>query len=243
MPEDLFEDRISRCELPIVFAVDTSGSMAGQRLSQLNIALQEINTILVSLANQSDVRLSIRLIEFNTTARWLVGNVESGVDNLNVYFSEASGLTNTGEALKLAGRVMNRRYLSCRTLRPVVFLITDGVSIDPQATIEAIDDLRNAFGGRDKILRVGLRIGDELITELKDFASVYGESPAVFDVDDLGHITKVGLLKKILFAHFHFNDGHTHDRVSPYDEPLPPDLSGWDDDGWDDDELDDDEWV
>ena len=57
---------------PITFVVDTSGSMTGQRLVQLNSALHELSNILESLAYQGDIQLSIRLIEFNTTARYLI---------------------------------------------------------------------------------------------------------------------------------------------------------------------------
>ena len=111
MPENLCEVGISRNEWPIVFVVDTSGSMVGQRLSQLNIALQELNSMLESLAYQNEVQLSIRLIEFNTTARRLVGDLEADVEHLDVYFSEAVGLTNTAEALRLTRGVMTYRYL------------------------------------------------------------------------------------------------------------------------------------
>ena len=63
---------------PIIFAVDTSGSMAGSRLSQLNEALQELTCMLEIVADQMEVELSMRLIEFNTEARWLVGGVRIG---------------------------------------------------------------------------------------------------------------------------------------------------------------------
>lgn len=129
MPENLCEVGISRNEWPIVFVVDTSGSMVGQRLSQLNIALQELNSMLESLAYQNEVQLSIRLIEFNTTARRLVGDLEADVEHLDVYFSEAVGLTNTAEALRLTRGVMTYRYLGPHSLKPVVILITDGCSV------------------------------------------------------------------------------------------------------------------
>lgn len=86
---------------PIIFVVDTSGSMAGVRLAQLNAALQELNFMLETLANQNEVRLSIRLIEFNTTAYWRVGNLESDAEHLDIHFSDATGMTNTAEALRL----------------------------------------------------------------------------------------------------------------------------------------------
>ena len=40
---------------PIIFAVDTSGSMAGSRLSQLNEALQELTCMLEIVADQMEV--------------------------------------------------------------------------------------------------------------------------------------------------------------------------------------------
>ena len=64
---------------PITFVVDTSGSMAGQRLVQLNSALHELSNILESLAYQGDIQLSIRLIEFNTTARWVLGDASTWI--------------------------------------------------------------------------------------------------------------------------------------------------------------------
>lgn len=155
----------------ITLVVDTSSSMAGQRLVQLNSALHELSNIPESLAYQGDIQLSIRLIEFNTTARWVLGDAEKCEDHLDVYFSEASGLTNTGEALRLARSAMNRTCMSERFLKPILFLVTDGMSIDSQNTFDAIDELKCAFGSHDILLRVALRIGDEWIPELEAFAS------------------------------------------------------------------------
>ena len=115
---------------PIIFVVDTSGSMAGTRMAQLNSVLQELNTMLETLANQNEVRLSIRLIEFNTTACWRVGNLEFDVDHLDIHFSDAAGTTNTAEALRLASGVMTRRYLMEDSLKPIILLITDGCSMN-----------------------------------------------------------------------------------------------------------------
>ena len=216
---------------PITFVVDTSGSMAGQRLSQLNTSLQEINALLESLAHQNEVQLSIRLIEFNTTARWLVGNLEFGVDHLDVYFSEATGITNTAEALRLARAVMTPRYIMARSLKPIVILITDGCSINQQETIEAIDELKTCpWGRRNKILRVAYRIGDESIPELEMFASSANDGSLVFKVDDLGHIQEADLLKSVITS---FCFSYVHDRVSPYDDddqiPVISDDSEWED--------------
>lgn len=214
---------------PITFVVDTSGSMTGQRPVQLNSALHELSNILESLAYQGDIQLSIRLIEFNTTARWVLGDEEKCVDHLEVYFSEASGLTNTGEALRLARSAMNRTCMSERFLKPILFLITDGMSIDSQNTFDAIDELKCAFGSHDILLRVALEIGDEWIPELEEFVS---QSDLIFKVDDLGHIKGADLLSGIIAA-ICFKG--VHDYVSPYDDDdqIPDIIS--DDSEWEED--------
>lgn len=181
------------------------------------------------MAHQNEVQLSIRLIEFNTTARWLVGNLEFGVDHLDVYFSEATGVTNTAEALRLARAVMTPRYIMARSLKPIVILITDGCSINQKETIEAIDELKTCpWGRRNKILRVAYRIWDESIPELEMFASSANDGSLVFKVDDLGHIQEADLLKSVITS---FCFSYVHDRVSPYDNddqiPVISDDSEW----------------
>lgn len=89
--------------------------------------------------------------------------------------------------------------------------------------------MKSAWKGRDKILRIAFRIGDECIPELEVFASKDSENSLIFDVDELGHITGLDLLKDILSIH---GLGYTHDIVSPYEEPLSSAFSDWDDDGW-----------
>mgnify|MGYP005755501259 CR=1 FL=1 len=223
MPENLCEFEIFRKKWPIVFAVDTSGSMEGQHLTQLNIALQEISDMLESLANQNEVQLSIRLIEYNTTAHWLVGNLEFGMEYLDVYFSDAAGLTNTAEALRLVRDVMSCRYLGHRSLKPLVILITDGYSINPQETAEEIDKLKICTLGRhNKILRVAFAIGDEAIPELEMFASEIDDRSLVFKVDNLGHIQEADLLR-VFITSFCFS--YVHDHVLPYDDSQIPSIS------------------
>lgn len=227
MPE--FEE-VVKLQWPIIFAVDTSASMAGRRLFQLNAALQELTCMLENLADQMEVQLSIRLIEFNTEARWLVGGLESGVDHLDIFFSEASGGTNTADALKLVKDVMTHRNLSSscpsRYLKPVVILITDGYSINPQETAEVIEELKKSPMGR-KMVRVAFIIGDEMISEVEKFASLADEKPLIFKVDDLGHIPEINYFRNISFSRC-----FVHDHISPYDdfEQIPfDDESEWED--------------
>lgn len=231
MPDDLFEVGIFRKKWPVVFVVDTSGSMAGQRLAQLNIALPEISDMLESLADQNEVQLSIRLIEFNTTARWRVGSLESGVEHVDIHFTEAMGLTNTSEALKLARSVMTPRYLELPSLKPIIILITGGCSSNPQETAEVIDELKTCpLGRRNKILRVAYTIGDESIPELEMFVSRADDKSLLFKIDNLGHIQEVDFLRQVITS---FCFSYVHNHVLPYDDEVQvhstPNDSEWED--------------
>ncbi len=118
---------MSKIQLPIVFIVDTSESMAGQRILHLNSVLLELSNLVENITAECEIQLQMRLIEYNTEARWMVGDVEYGVENLALTpFCEALGGTNTVGALKLVRKVMSRRFLPPHSLWPIIFLIIAG---------------------------------------------------------------------------------------------------------------------
>lgn len=136
--------------------------------------------------------------------------LESGVNHLDILFSDASGGTNTADALKLVKDVMTPRYLGL-CLAPIVILITDGYSINPQETAEVIEKLKtSAMGRRNKMVRVAFIIGDEIIPEVEIFASLANEKPLVFKVDDLGHIPEIEYFRNTLLGQY-----FVHDHISP----------------------------
>lgn len=113
-------------------------------------------------------------------------------------------------------------------LKPIVILITDGYSINPQETAEAIERLKTcALVRRNKILREEYTIGDELIPELV-FALQVDDRSLVFKVYELGHIQEADLLRKIINF---FCFSYAHDHVLPYDDDNQM-LSISDDSKW-----------
>lgn len=96
---------------------------------------------------------------------------------------------------------MRRRIFGGRSLRPVIFLLSDRASNDICETMLTIDELKKAFGDRDKILRMPIRIGDELIPELRTFVSKNENKQMIYDVSEDGHINEYPDLRDILFYH------------------------------------------
>lgn len=184
----------------VIFLLDTSGSMTGERIERLNIAMTEIVREIKELARQMEIQIKMRVIQFSSVAYWIFGDTEHGVEHIDWIPLVAGGTTDTAGAINLARSVMHRQFLGERNYRPVVILVTDGQSNDPTKTRDAIASLKYSLKSsnnysKDKIIRIAIGIGDAPDpSELAEFASIGDiESdegleenvPLVFNVDDI----------------------------------------------------------
>jgi uncharacterized protein YegL len=111
-----------------VLVVDTSGSMAGESIKQLNKGLQEFYNAVeedITAAN----RLEISIITFGSAVK--VIQEPSLIDNFNMPVLQTSGTTKLVDAVRLAmDSVENRKRWYKETgqpyYRPIMVLMTDG---------------------------------------------------------------------------------------------------------------------
>ena len=183
-------------QLNIVFLLDTSGSMTcqgGRRINQLNAAMAIALDELYDVSLKEEINIAIRAIAFNNNASWVMGNAEKGVNVLearnNWQDLSAGGATNTADAIRLARSAMRSRYLGIDSYCPVVILITDGMSNDPQDTRNAIEELREALSGgdpnkKDKVWRFAIGVENYDEQELINFATI-GDTE-----DEFGNLTE-----------------------------------------------------
>lgn len=164
--------------LDIVFLVDTSASMEGRKIDELNNFMAEAVKIVEKTAAEMEIRILIRVIEFNSEAKWLFGDANNGVEHIEWHPLRASacGDTNTSAAIDLARDIMHRRILGERSLLPVVVLVSDGLGTDVQKTMEAIERLKHSSGGhtklkRDRVRRIAVCVGEANEEELSTFSS------------------------------------------------------------------------
>ena len=207
---DEFAAGTTKYQLNLIYLVDTSGSMYGEPINQLNVAMAEAVQVAEEAAMEMEVQLFMRVVEFNSVAKWLIGDTRRGVEHIDWMPLNANGGTDTAGAIDLARGVMHREFLGERNYRPIVILITDGESNDSQKTVEAVAKLKaspksSTDPNKDKITRIAIGVTGANQTELTNFASIGNieredgtiekNVPFVFNVDEVGILK--GLLKGV----------------------------------------------
>ena len=78
------EDRIAKQKLNVILMVDCSTSMRGERIAQVNRAIEDIREYLCGLQDEnSNVDFYISVITFSTVAYWKNNAKETNVKNFN----------------------------------------------------------------------------------------------------------------------------------------------------------------
>jgi len=114
--------------LPIFILTDKSGSMSGEKINQLNLALREMMT---ALKNVKDIRgkFQISIIGFG-------GNVDviqplADIGEITLKEFSADGNTPMGEAFGILHSMLeDKNVISSRAYTPTIVLISDGQPTD-----------------------------------------------------------------------------------------------------------------
>ena len=157
--------------LNIVFLVDTSASMAGRKIEQLNEFMAEAVVLAERIAFDKGINIPIRVIEFNSEAKWLFGDADKGSGHIDwiPLHVDKNGHTDIVKAIHTAMSIMHKRILGERDDRHVVVLVSDGLGDDRQKSIEAIENLKHSL--KEKIMRIAVRVEGANEEELITFAS------------------------------------------------------------------------
>ena len=108
MPRAEETEKIARKLLPIIYVIDTSGSMTGDRISSVNEAMNDTVDVLKEVSeNNPTAELKVGVLQFDSNARW----VTNGLIFMEDYFwndLEAGGLTTLGAALDELDKKLSR---------------------------------------------------------------------------------------------------------------------------------------
>ena len=80
---DEFEAGTTKYQLNLIYLLDTSGSMYGEPINQLNVAMAEAIQVAEEAAMEKEVQLLMRVVEFNSVAKWLIGDTRQGVEHIH----------------------------------------------------------------------------------------------------------------------------------------------------------------
>lgn len=181
--------------LPIFILADTSGSMRGSKIDELNLALREM---LTALNATDDIRGKFQLSVISFGGEVKIEQRLSDIDGMTLPELSAGGFTPMGEAFETVREMIeNREVVSSRAYAPTIVLISDGIPTDCDEEIfnskhytewEPLIDLRT--GERSsKSQRLALGIGaDADIGMLKEY--INNPEIPVIKANDATGITK-----------------------------------------------------
>ena len=127
-------DEIPRKVLTLFYLIDTSGSMHGEKIASLNVAVRETLPMISEIsANNSDAKIKLAAMDFATTHQWMHPiPVES--EKFHWRDLEASGLTNLGEAYQELNNKLSRSKgfmdEASGSYAPAIILMSDGGPTD-----------------------------------------------------------------------------------------------------------------
>ena len=187
----LKKTEVARRICPVIFLLDTSGSMAGQPIGAVNAAIEGVLPELISMNNDNpDVQIETAILTFDSGICWVTG--DNGLINPENHAwndLNASGTTSMGaafnelnNALSVSHGFMNR---ASGSVAPVLFLLSDGEPSD-----EYLDGLQKLKDNNwFKVAgRVAIGYGQSNDSVLAEFT---GNSETVLHTNDPNDLKKL----------------------------------------------------
>ena len=244
---------IARKILPVIYVLDTSGSMYGTRISTVNQAMTETIEVLKDVASKNPTaEIKIGVLQFSCDAAWVTP--ENELVFMDDFFWNnliAAGTTNLTSALnELFDKLSRSAFLNDDVgyKLPVIIFMSDGEPNDDSYghALKRLEANNNWFKYATKI---AIAIDDECDIDI--LAQVTGNKESVIQVSDMDSLKKlikvVSATASLIGVKSRTDSDSTHDVIntvkgemggkakffdpSPSDTTLPPDDSG-SDDGW-----------
>ncbi len=119
---------------PLIYLLDTSGSMSGSRIEKLNRIMKKTLDDLSMLNVEEEYVIKASILSFATSCKWITSGLMN-IKEIQWKNLEAEGITSFGEAFKeLAEKLCRDELLKFennqRILRPIIILFTDGQPTD-----------------------------------------------------------------------------------------------------------------
>ena len=184
-------DKLPRRTLTVFFLIDTSGSMAGGKISSLNVAIRDTLPMLAQLSSENtDTEIKIAALQFASGCDWMYPR-PLPVEDFEWNDLEASGLTSLGaayqELLKKLSQTTGFMQEANASCAPVMILFSDGVPTDDAK--HGLEHLKEN-NWYNAAIKIAVAIGDDANKDiLKDF--VKNNSEAVLTVHNVSDLKKM----------------------------------------------------
>lgn len=187
----LLDDVVSvpRRTMTLFFVIDTSGSMAGNKIGAVNDAVVNVLPMLDEISQTNpDAEIKVAALDFSTTTNWLY-NEPKLASEFVWQDVRADGLTSLGAAcIELNNKLSRSGYMQAASgsFAPAIILLSDGGPTDDfQSGLAKLKE-NNWFKAA---IKVAIAIGDDADKDvLKDFT---GTSEAVFTVHNIEALKQI----------------------------------------------------
>ena len=191
MANNPFEvEAISRRVMPLIFMVDTSGSMGGAKIAALNTAVREsLNEVGEISKNNADAQIKVGALEFSSDAQWMYPQLEDS-ESFQWQDLQAGGLTSFGAALNELNNKLSKShgFMSepSGMRAPAIILLSDGEPTDDYG--HALEKIKGNNWFKIAV-KVAIAIGDEANKDV--LAEFTGNIEAVITVHDIDQLKKI----------------------------------------------------
>lgn len=174
-------DSLPRKTVPFIYVIDTSGSMAGDRIAALNEALREAIEVLRDCVG-SEYDITINVLSYSSGCKWMFDSMQNA-ESCQWVDLQAGGLTDLGDALRELDRKLNKKFLfgeKSGICFPNIIFVTDGVPTDDWK--KSLNEIKKNKWFQSS-MKIAVKIGDDVDVDCLNM--IVGTSEAVVGCNDL----------------------------------------------------------
>lgn len=197
MEERKLGDGIAKQELNLIFVIDNSGSMEGEKLGAVNNAIRDVMSIMPEIQEDTaDATIKISALKFSDTASWIY-NEPKDINEFKWKDLKDEGGTNLSDAYdKLSSYLVKKsnggQMPDLGGVAPIIILMTDGLptSLDWE---KRLNELKRK-GWFKVALKYALAIGidtEEAMNVLRKFTGNPETVLKVYSAEALRKVIKV----------------------------------------------------
>ncbi|MCR4561735.1 MAG: VWA domain-containing protein [Bacilli bacterium] len=192
---DVEFEPISRKVLPVIYVIDTSGSMRGKKIKQVNEAMSQVGELMKDVAdNNADADIKIGAMTFSNEPTWITENGLVDCEDFVWPNVEAKLGTGLGRAIEELDKKLSRsEFLKSDTgfAVPIIIFMSDG---RPNNGWKKKAEKAHENNWYDMARRIAIAIGDEADREV--LAEITGNDELVIGLSD----KDIDVLKKLIVA-------------------------------------------
>ena len=178
-------EEVATRTMALFYLFDTSGSMTGSKIGQVNYAMKDIPKIVMDVADDApNANIVVAAATFATEVEWITPQPQTPEEFMNTWSDiTAGGLTSLGAALTSLNEKMSRKHFLGNNpmgyLAPGVIILSDGEPTDDWE--QPLQELRKNNWFKNAI-KIAFAVGDDANKQV--LGDVCGNSEAVISIDN-----------------------------------------------------------